>query len=164
MVFEGAAILDGTEAQGDLSTFFALSFDLADPYGMAGATLDLVDDSGLFLRGAASFVGFAEDQLLLTFSDLDGTAAALYGSTLSFELSFLDPVGAEPLAGLLDGPVYDLAGFGVGGEVLAPVPLPATGSLLLAALGAAAGLGLRRKEKASSWKPIQCGAERVGGA
>ena len=116
-------------------------------YATAEATFDLSDDDGLFLGGVASLIDFSEDLLVLTFSGLDGSAAAAFGSTLTFELFFVDAVGADPLAGLDDGGIYSVAGVGVGvgSEDVAPVPLPATGSLLLAVLGSAAGLSFMRR-------------------
>lgn len=145
LVFESEAIVDGVEAPADLSAFFALSFNLANPYGTAEATFDLSDEDGLFLSGVASLIDFSEDLLVLTFSGLDGSAAAAFGSTVTFELFFVDAVGADPLAGLADGGTYNVAGVGVGSENVAPVPLPATGSLLLAVLGSAAGLSFMRR-------------------
>ena len=147
LVFEAEAIFEDIGAPDDLSAFFALSFDVADPYATAAATFDLSNADGLFLGGVASLIDFSEDLLVLTFSGLDGSAAAAFGSTLTFELFFVDAVGADPLAGLDDGGIYSVAGVGVGvgSEDVAPVPLPATGSLLLAVLGSAAGLSFMRR-------------------
>ncbi|TNC73681.1 hypothetical protein [Rubellimicrobium roseum] len=149
LLFEGDAIAEGAGPLGNLRAIFALSFDLASPYDTARATLDLSDGNGLVLGGLAFSIGRGEDLLALTFDDLDGPAASIFGTALTFELFFLDPVGEDPLGGLVDGTTYDLAALGVGQDVPAPIPLPGSGVLLLAALAMATGVGVGRRSRAA---------------
>ncbi|SOB99995.1 PEP-CTERM sorting domain-containing protein [Rhodobacter maris] len=116
-----------------------LSFDLANPVTTATGYLDLSFGGALLLDGMLGTITQQEDQLTMVFDGLTGTAASAFGPSLTFELAFVDPLGAAPVSALVDGTSYDVVGYGAGSEAPA-VPLPATLPLLLAGLGA---LGVR---------------------
>ncbi|GAA0305681.1 hypothetical protein [Rhodovulum strictum] len=143
-LFGADALVNGPGLSAGLTVDLALFFDQADPYRTLGGFLDLYQGAELFLGGLLTSVSAEEDLLTLVFGMLIGSGAALFGDALRVELFFIDPVGADPLAGLQDGAVYAVAALGEG--QLAPVPLPAGLPLLLAGLGAM--LALRRGARA----------------
>ncbi|WP_295044756.1 hypothetical protein [uncultured Paracoccus sp.] len=126
---QGLPVLDGLLADLDLT------FDLADPYGTADGAFWLRQGADPVLGGFLSAIAPSEDMLSLTFSDLTGDLAALFGSGLTVELFFFDMLGDDPLAALQSGGSYDLAYVVEGAPQPAPIPLPAGGLLLLTGLG-----------------------------
>ncbi|MGC9417982.1 MAG: hypothetical protein ACP5EN_03335 [Rhodovulum sp.] len=133
------AVPSASEAEFDI----ALTFDIANPYGsVTGALLSADRDGNPYLEGDLVAIGFQDDLLELLFGNLSGSAAPAFGSQALVELFFIGPVGADPLAGLSDLGVYDLAG-----TIVAPVPLP--GGLPLLAGGVVLLAGLRARRTAS---------------
>ena len=142
--------------QGDLSTFGAavdfadgvsveaaeLSFAIDVPPDGASGGFDIVDAGGVVLDGALSRVGFVEDSVELEFGDLGGSLAGAFGPTALLSIDFDDALGADPFAGLVDGKSY-LAAVTVSAVAKsdggtppgpAPIPLPASGLVMLAGL------------------------------
>ncbi|MBN2629647.1 MAG: hypothetical protein JXR75_03785 [Rhodobacteraceae bacterium] len=128
-LFDAEGILnDGTDFL-PVDVRLALIFETADPYGTATAFVDISDMFGLVFSGLLSSIGYEEDLLKLVFA---GAGAGVFGDGLSLDLFFIDPVGSNPLAALVDGASYDIAALG---QDVAPVPLPGSLPLLAGALG-----------------------------
>lgn len=142
LMFDAEGLASGTTQAGDLFVTLAVTFDVADPAGTVTAGLFSVDDDGAFLDGDLVQAGFDGDVLQILFGNLTGNAAAAFGQFALLELAFVFPgVGVNPLAGLQDGTLYDVAGTI---SSATPIPLPAALPLLGAALGGLMVLRRRR--------------------
>ncbi|GEM_PF-5721648 len=120
---------------------FALTFETANPYGTADASLDIFDTMGAVFSGVLSTIGYEEDLLKLVFVD---SGAGVFGNGLALHLFFIDQVGSNPLTGLTDGTSYEIAALG---QDVAAVPLPGSLPLLAGALGF---MALRRRKAQSA--------------
>lgn len=127
--FDAPATGRGFVIGGDLAADLTLDFDLADPYRGAGGFIALRDDGRAVLDGVLGAISAGEDMLNLSFGDLTGDLASDFGKGLRVELFFLDPQGDDPLGALTNGGSYDIA------YVVAPIPLPAGGLLLVSGVG-----------------------------
>lgn len=142
LMFDAIGVVDDGGSLIDVLVDLTLTFEVADPSGTADAAIDILAGADLYLSGILSGISFEEDLLRLVFSGLTGSAAATFGSALQLEIFFLDPLGDNPLAALVDGSSYDVVAFG---SDMAPIPLPASLPLLGGALGL---LALRKRRKA----------------
>jgi hypothetical protein len=129
--FGADAISFDFPTNGDLFVDLLITFDTSSPLGTMDAALFSADDSGSFLDGVLVNAGFTTDLIQLLFGGLTGSAAAAFGPTVLVEVFFIDPLGANPFAGLVDGRRYDTAL-----TTTAAVPLPAALPALAAGLGA----------------------------
>lgn len=116
--------------------------DPTDPSDFAfGGFLDVSDDDGQFLVGDLSSISFGTDLIELSFTNLIGSAAGSFGSSVNATINFDDMLGINPFSAFVDGDFYG-ASVEISSAV-APVPLPAGLPLLLVSLGGFAVL--RRK-------------------
>lgn len=132
-------VLDGT-----FEAFVSLSYDAANPTGDFFGDILLSSGAETVVSGVLSGFDVADGSVLLAFDELSGSQADLFGGLLSMDLAFLDLFEANPLASLVDGESYAVAGFAAGAEAPAPVPLPA-GIVLLGSGLAALALKRRRR-------------------
>ena len=165
VVESSAAVLDYFEfgGDGDLSTFgavvdfvdgvspnglteigFGVGFDLLDPTVGATGGFDVVDEDGLLLGGDLTSVGFFEDVIEFVFSNLSGSAAGDFGTSVLAVVAFADALGPDPFSSLIDGQSY-LASVSISRIAEdATVPAPSALLLVLSALGFVRWSGRRR--------------------
>ena len=154
----GAAVIDvavfGDEVE--LSTFdapveggalsLAAGYDAGGPPTAEGG-FEVVAEDELLLDGVlATLAAPGDGTLELAFADLAGPGAAAFGSTALVTLDFGGALGADPLAAFGEGGAYEasIALASPPGASPAPIPLPASGALMLAA---ALGLGVAGRRR-----------------
>lgn len=148
IAFGAEATSDTLAYSGSLISDLTIDFSLADPIGTANGAVTLWDDSDMLLSGVLSGAAYnaARSVFELTFADLQGSAVGLFGNAVLLEVFFFDGFPA-----LNDGGSYDISYVLVGEDLPqpAPIPLPATGLLLLPAIGALAALRKRKTHAAA---------------
>ncbi len=107
---------------------FGIGFSLADPTNTATGGFDVFDGNGLFLGGDLLAVGYTENVIEFQFDQLIGSAANSFGSSVLMLISFVDQLGANPFAGLVDGTFYDAS---VNITSVVPVSEPAMVSIII---------------------------------
>ena len=123
---------DGLTPNGFTELSFGVGVSLGDPTtGLAGG-FDIIDAGGLFLIGDIVALGFADDLIEFQFGNLSGPGAGAFGDTVLASINFVDPLGPDPFANLVDGAFYQ-ASITLANVVA--VPEPAALALLLAGLG-----------------------------
>ncbi len=86
---------------------FGIGFSLSDPTNTAAGGFDVFDGNGLFLSGDLLAVGYTENVIEFQFDQLTGSAAGSFGSSALMLISFVDQLGTNPFAALVDGTFYD---------------------------------------------------------
>lgn len=123
---------------------FGIGFDLADPESDATGGFSVFDSMGAYLTGDLVALGFREfiggrSIVELQFGSLSGRGASEWTDTLLMNVIF-DIAGDDPFTSFFDGDFYDveLGIFAVVGSSEPPtqIPLPASGLLLVGAIGA----------------------------
>jgi len=110
---------------------FGVGFSLSDPTNTASGGFDVFDGNGLFLSGDLAAVGYTENVIEFQFDQLAGSAASNFGSSVLMMISFVDQLGANPFAGLVDGTFYDAS---VNIASVVSISEPATLSIFLLTL------------------------------
>lgn len=134
---------------------FGVGFSLANPVSDASGGFSIFDGGGEYLAGdllAIGFRGFGATRSIieLQFGNLTGRGAPEWTENLLMNVIF-NGLGDDPLAAMEDGDVFDveIGMFAVQGGITdpdpSPVPLPASGLLMLAAFGGI--LAMRRKKQ-----------------
>lgn len=131
-------VSNGVSPTGFTEIGFGLGFSLADPTNDFSGGFDIFDDVGEFLAGDLFAVGFTEDVIELQFSNLSGSGANEFGSSVLAFVSFEDPLGENPFSSLFDGDSLgaSISFASVIDTTVAPIPLPGGLPLLLAGIGA----------------------------
>lgn len=138
---------DGVSPNGFTEIGFGFGYSLADPTGDFDGGFDVFDESGEFLAGDLSAIGFTEDAIELQFGNLSGSGASSFGSSVLMLISFDEPIGANPFNAFVD---FDSLGASisiasVADTSVAPIPLPAGLPLLITGIGGIALLRRRRR-------------------
>lgn len=112
--------------------------------------LEVIDDEGVFLAGDLLAIGFLQDAIELQFGNLGGSMAASFGSSVLALVVFDEPLGANPFAALVDGASRGASITLSRIHTVAPVPLPASGLMLvggMASIGALWRTRVRRQAR-----------------
>lgn len=104
--------------------------------------LSLETAAGEVLYGEADSYAFDGTDLLTFLFSVTGSATALFGDTVAVTLTLAESI-AQPFDLTTDRSLG--ASFVIASPDVAPVPLPATAPLLLAALASAAAIARRRR-------------------
>lgn len=136
----GQGFIHGNELVADLS----LTFDLSNQYSNVDGFFILRDQDKTLLAGVLNTLVPRTDMLLMSFTELSGELASIFGNGLAIELSFLDMLGDDPLAALSTKKSYDFSYVVESGVQPAPIPLPAGAVLLISSLGL---LSMRRNRR-----------------
>lgn len=142
--FDAPATGQGFIHENELVADLSLTFDLNNPYSDVEGLFTLRDQGRIFLTGVLNTLSPRTDMLLMSFTELSGELASIFGNGLAIELSFLDRLGDDPLATLSTEKSYDFSYVVESRIQPAPVPLPAGALLLISSLGL---LSMRRKRR-----------------
>ena len=147
----GAATIDVAVLEGgdvELSTFdapvdegllsLAVGYAGADPSEPEGGFEVLAGGAPALAGAAEGLAAPGDGTLVLSFGEIDGALAAAFGGGARVTLDFGGALGPDPLAALAQGGAYEAVSID-----LAPIPLPAAGLLLAAALAGLAALRRR---------------------
>lgn len=135
---------NGVSVSGIAEIGFGVSYALSDPTTDLTGGFDVFDANGLVLGGDLFAVGFTEDVIELQFTNLSGSAAGSFGSSVLMVIAFEDPfdeLGTNPFDDLVDGLFYDAS---ITISTVVPIPLPAGLPLLLTGLVCTALIARRR--------------------
>lgn len=134
--------VDGVSPVGLSEIGFGLGFSLAGPTAGATGGFDVFDQNGLFLAGDLAAVGFVDDIIELQYTNLSGSAAGDFGSSVLAIVAFDDALGTNPFDALVDGQSY-VASISIS-RVVPAVSVPAPGTLWLILPLVLGGRGLFR--------------------
>lgn len=132
-IFNATAAGQGFEYTGNLATNLFLNFSLSNPYSTADGFFQLTEGRVTRLDGILKSIAPQSDGLVIFFDEIEGDLAYIFGRELKMQISFFELNGGNPISILIDGGEFQYTVEGT--YEPAPVPLPASGFLLLTGFG-----------------------------
>lgn len=140
--------VSGLVPSGTIRVSLGLVFSLADPAASPAGGLAAVDDAGLLVGGDLLSLAGAANAIRFTLGNLDGHAAAMFGSAISGVIEFDPFLAVDPFTALVDGTSYT-ARLRLEGEPVTAVSAPGMPWLVGAGLMALFAVRRRRSGRAA---------------